>query len=431
MTGVNTSHLSAPTLQALRRLDTNNNGVTTQELKTLDTNNDGQINASEGQAGGIDASDVTAVNAALQAHASEPNRVIFSPARMNANDSSLRMLNVFNRVDSDNNGYLSTGELNTALHSSSYTGADATAVAAMARHSGDIEEFSDDEYGDENDGITRQDIRAMVTQPDAETGQISALAGSWGDSRISRTNHTLFPNGVNSVRSDNIEQGTIGDCSFLAAVGAMARTPAGRQQLHDMIQDNNNGTYTVTFPGRDPVTVNAPTDAEIALYATAGQDGTWLSTLEKAFAESTNNNAWISSENPYSEITSGRSMASNIELLTGHSTDTDDLSLTSFATLRSKLTSTLGAGRSATASIRNNMPFTTGNRSNGLPMGHAYTVVNYNAATDQITLRNPWGRGEPLNAAGQVADGNDDGTFTMSLTDFNTYFNQITYEQAR
>lgn len=418
------------TVQSLRSIDSNNNGVTVQELRDrVDSDHDGSISAAEATARGIDANDVSAINTAYRAHASEPNAMVFDLASLNRQSASQTMLNVFARIDGDHDGYLSRSELNSALHNSSFTGRDAAAVAAMNKYVGDIEEYSNDEIGDENDGITRADLQAFVRESDQTATNIANLV-QYGENTINRTNRTPFPNGVASVRPDNIRQGMIGDCYFLAAVASEARTPAGRQRLHDMIHDNGNGTYNVTFPGRSAVTVNAPTDAELATYSSAGPDGTWLAILEKGYAQSENNGAIFPSTNPYDEIGDGNTLSAGIEAITGHSTDTDDTAFTSVDTLRTKLSDAMAHGRTVTAGI-NEYPWSSGRESNGLPQGHAYTVLGYDRATDRVTLRNPWGHGEPVDANGRAADGNDDGTFSMTLAEFDRYFSDISYEQAR
>lgn len=419
------------TLQSLRSLDTqrSDGGLTVQELRDgVDSDRDGAISAAEATARGIAAEDLAAVNSAYQAHASEPNLVLFGRPALERQSASQAMQAVFARVDGDHDGYLSRSELNSALHSSAYTGRDAAAVAAMNKYVGDIEEYSNDEFGDEDDGITMADLRAYVNQSDETATRISNLV-EYGSNTIAMTNRSLFPNGVASVRPDNIRQGLIGDCYFLAPIASEANTPAGRQRLHDMIRDNGNGTYSVTFPGRDPVTVSAPTDAELATYSSAGPDGTWLSILEKAYAQSENNGAIFPSRNPYDEIGDGASLATGIEAVTGHSVDTDETAFTSLETTRRKLQDALSHGRIVTAGI-NEYPWSSGTEDNGLPQGHAYSVLAYDPATDRITVRNPWGRSEPVDASGRPLDRNDDGTFTMSLADFDRYFSDISYEQA-
>lgn len=429
MSGNTISLLHSQTIQALNRIDSNRNGVTVQELRDrVDTDHDGSISAAEGQAQGIEASDVAAVNAAYREHSSNPAEIVFGLPGLQRQSAAQSMLSVFNRVDTDSDGYLSRTELNTALHSSSYTGQDAAAVAALNYKVSELEEYSNDEVGDENDGVTRADIQQFTADSGTEGTAISNLVNG-GTSRISSVNRQLFANGVNSVRPDNIRQGMIGDCYFLAAVASMARTPEGRQRIHDMIQDNHNGTFTVNFPGRDPVTVNAPSESELALYSNSGSDGMWLSVLEKAYAQSQNNSAVFSSENPYDEIGGGDSLAAGIEAMTGHSVNTDDTAFTSESTLRSRLTDALSHGRVVTAGI-NEYAWSSGTEDNGLPQGHAYTVLSFDPTTDQVTLRNPWGHTEPVDANGRPVDGTNDGTFTVSIAEFDRYFSDICYEEA-
>ncbi|MBX9724627.1 MAG: hypothetical protein K2X81_24695, partial [Candidatus Obscuribacterales bacterium] len=67
---------------------------------------------------------------------------------------------------------------------------------------------------------------------------------------------------LKSITPEAIHQGYIGDCVFEAVLSSMAQSrPA---LIKEMIKDNDDGTYTVTFPGASdkPVTVSAPTVAE-------------------------------------------------------------------------------------------------------------------------------------------------------------------------
>ena len=49
----------------------------------------------------------------------------------------------------------------------------------------------------------------------------------------------------------NMYQGYIGDCWLLATIGAFAANDKGKDILNDIITDNNDGTYTVSFKGTD------------------------------------------------------------------------------------------------------------------------------------------------------------------------------------
>jgi hypothetical protein len=63
---------------------------------------------------------------------------------------------------------------------------------------------------------------------------------------------------------------------------------------------------------------------------------------------------------------------------------------------------------------------------------HAYAVTDYNAATQTVSIKNPWGdlRGgaEPELSPGQSIDAEYDGYFEISLEDFYKHFSFITTE---
>mgnify|MGYP000891956117 CR=1 FL=1 len=78
------------------------------------------------------------------------------------------------------------------------------------------------------------------------------------------------------------DQGQIGDCYLVAAIASIMRyEPA---LLKSMIRQNDNDTYTVTFPGdKDhPVTITPPTQAEQTVFLSGSPSG---SIIEKALGE--------------------------------------------------------------------------------------------------------------------------------------------------
>lgn len=61
----------------------------------------------------------------------------------------------------------------------------------------------------------------------------------------------------------------------------------------------------------------------------------------------------------------------------------------------------------------------------GLQHAHAYTVLDCNLERQTVTLRNPYGQGEP------EGDGKNDGQFTLSFADYVVDFNSVTVETAQ
>src|SRR5579883_1061530 len=59
------------------------------------------------------------------------------------------------------------------------------------------------------------------------------------------------------ISPNGVEQGGAGDCFFEASLSSLASTAQGQEAIKNMVTTNNDGTYTVKFPGdpNHPVTV--------------------------------------------------------------------------------------------------------------------------------------------------------------------------------
>jgi hypothetical protein len=321
---------------------------------------------------------------------------LFGPDRADRNEPTgpvvasgfaQRAITVFARIDADKDGFLTGSELNKALHSDSFKGEDAAVVAAMIDRVSDLEDLSDDEFGIENDGVTKADLAAFEKLDKSGSTLRKGAENRYG-SAIYQQNHTtrqLFPRGAASISAAAVEQGGVGDCYFLAALAGLAdRNPGAIQR---MIKDHGNGTYTVSFPGRSPVHVDAPTDGEIGLGATANSDGLWVTVMEKAYAK------LRSSTMDYEAIDGGQ-MSEGIEVLTGKSASTWNISLNSNESVRNEIATALKEGRTVTANIRPELFSNAGTRE-GMPTKHVYTIMGIDPKTNEIIVRNPWGSGGP------------------------------------
>ena len=185
-------------------------------------------------------------------------------------------------------------------------------------------------------------------------------------------------------------------------------------EVNDMISPNSNGTYSVTFPGHAAVTVNAPTNAEIAAFSTSGSDGMWLTLLERAYGQLQDPDALI----PQDALRGSGSSDAIVDLSGGTGVNRDDTLWTSQDTIRERMGEAFDNDRIVTVGLDDD--------TEGLPGGHRYSVVGYDAANDTVTIRNPWGDTEHEDST----DGVDDGTFTMSISEFNRVFDRIYYQQG-
>jgi hypothetical protein len=449
--------LQLQTLKMLDTLDTDRNrSLTARELQKIDTSGDQQISREEALKAGLDLRDLLYLNTRYQKGLAQAKGIIFNFSEWQGQKIAADLNAIFTQLDQDGNGRISQAESARAIGNPDFKGDQAAAVTTLYKLMGDFQGYSDDtqvlpklpdhpwlnkiplQTYDER-GMTRKDLDVFAETAgkvplDARVSEAFGRHSMSVPATASGDRNKLFPKGIQSIRPDRIEQGEIGDCYFLAAVASLANTPRGRQQIFDMIQDHGQDRYTVTFPGQKPVTFTAPTQMERALYSQAGQDGLWLSVLEKAYAELSNRNAWLpllQTSNPYDKIGSGAQLFTGVGAVTGKSTDTDMLWLTSADTLRAKLKNAFAQQRIVTAGIGKSLnPFGDGNTANGLPTAHAYSVLAYDAKTDQVTVRNPWGHTEVKDARGKVRDGVNDGTFKMPLSEFMSTFSMVCYQAA-
>lgn len=439
------------TLESLNALNRYSSGVSVQKLKTFDKNSDGKISRDEGKAAGFADADIALIDQRFREGLPKgASTVVFSNRELEAHTLVAHVEEQFVTLDANRDGRISKAEVGKALGNPALKGETSAAVVASYKLFSELKILSDDQsylpklpdhpwlnkiplHNWDEMGISRQDLNSfkhLIRDDGNEV--VSKTIGRFSISQYISENRErrLFPEGVASIRPDHIQQGELGDCYFLAAVASLADTPAGKKQIFDMIQDKGNGKFSVTFPGKPAITIDAPTDAEIALYSTSGKDGQWLAVLEKAYAHQTNQDAWfIQRSNPYDAIGNGAQLSTGIKGITGSGSDTDILLLTSESSLRTKLQQALKAGRVTTSSVSKTLnPMADQSRTaNGLPRGHAYSVLAFDAKKDQVTVRNPWGNTELIDAKGQPRDGVDDGTFTMSLTEFKSTFSMITY----
>ncbi len=254
-----------------------------------------------------------------------------------------------------------------------------------------------------SDGVNPSQLNQVFNRASADTAETrlfnrmydavkrTALARneSKGESRL----YPSFPQGINP---DAIKQGLIGNCYFIAALSAVAKADPGT--IRDSIQDNKNGTYTVTFKGApdQPVTVSAPTEAEMGLYNSGRNNGVWATVMEKAYGEMRNRKSWIPAYTPQDALDGGGYTGEALKLVTGNSVfslaatgneealdKTFDLAFRGGRRFLPVTAVTLAPESSA-------MP---GRTKDGFVRGHAFTVVGYDRdekGNGSLVIQNPW-----------------------------------------
>jgi hypothetical protein len=220
--------------------------------------------------------------------------------------------------------------------------------------------------------------------------QMENLIGKWflgNDHPLSPYDYQYFiqPLFSNGINPDDVRQGQVGDCYFLATLASIANEQP--QYIQDMFIDNGDNTFTVRFFNKgvaDYVTVDRflPKASWGVAYANATLD-VWVALAEKAYAQLAESH-WSrssTSTNAYYSI-SGGWMSNVIPQVTALGAVSKSVTSTTKAQLiaLSNSTSLLTVG------------FVYGTvAGSGIFNSHAYTITSYNAVTDTFFLRNPWG----------------------------------------
>ncbi len=200
----------------------------------------------------------------------------------------------------------------------------------------------------------------------------------------------------------DVNQGSVGDCWFLAALGETAMLDP--TLIEHMITANGNGTYSVDFQvdgHSDYVTVNN----ELSTYSGGGaqRDGStmefanstssfWVPLVEKALAQLSEQSGVTTgleeagAQDQYFELSGG--LGEGISLITGQSTSTFALrgeSGSALTRLLGNLQHSLVAGSDVLLGTSNFEVY------NNLMPDHMFEVTAINPLTGTVTLHNPYG----------------------------------------
>lgn len=199
---------------------------------------------------------------------------------------------------------------------------------------------------------------------------------------------SLFQNGISG---NDIQQGAIGDCYYLATLSSIAMEKPS--YIQNMFIDNSDGTFTVRFYNNgvaDYVTVDkylATTSSGALAYAQVGgaynntSNELWVALAEKAYAQLAES-GWsrgTGATNSYAAINGGW-MDDVIKQVTNLATSWNNPAYM----LKQDLINLVNSNKILTAGFVSGGDY-------GVFDSHAYTVSAYNSSTDRFHLRNPWG----------------------------------------
>jgi hypothetical protein len=262
----------------------------------------------------------------------------------------------------------------------------------------------------------------------------------------------------NQISHTDIKQGSLGDCVFLAGLGAVAHQQPNT--IRNMFIDNGDGTFTVRMFGQmngqvgavDYVTVDRFLPFNVSFWKNGqyytnqryaaydnGPRGIWVALAEKAYAQFSQSGTTNLPE--VAKIPTGENIPNSYQNINGSWGYRGLPSITgttsvyyadsnivfghdpqqayragAFPTL-SQISTWLASGKAVTAGSSSSAP-------NVIRL-HEYVVLEVNAVTNTLTLYNPWGTSFSLWRNDVEVGRENNGIRTISYTDFVANFNMV------
>ena len=311
------------------------------------------------------------------------------------------------------NDFLTRDEIDRAIGDPRVRGDEALTLIALKKHC-----LSGNEAK-----VTAADVAAAAKDDDVAKTIKEARA------TISGATRTLYADNsapLKSISHDAVVQAGIGNCYFYAALASLADLDP--KSIANLIKDNKDGSYTVTFPRAKPITVQGPTDAELVLFPKPVDKGVWVHVLEKAYGEKCMNDSLYralrklrgmeESPIPQMHTDGGSAMDAGLKVLT------DKAIAWTWSVSGPKL-----MHEALVDATTRGVPITTDTGlaarvENGPATMHVYSVLKYNKDSQVATIRNPWGDTVPK-LKGVVDKGK--GVFEIPLDVFIAHFTKISY----
>ncbi len=344
----------------------------------------------------------------------------------------------FRALDRSNKGYLTREDLEKAASNGNLTETQRKGAEIVLRHYQILPGASDDYILGEGRGITPKDLQnfSNALNQSEEYRGIKETAHAlrrtyWGQLKQVDTLYQDSARPLESINPEAINQGLINDCYFLSSLGATAFT--NPELIRDMIKDNQNGTFTVTFPGakNEPVTVKAPTEAERGIFNQPGQNGLWASVIEKAYGAYCQRNFlrrtpmnWAGGDSP-TEGADGGGWYSALQVLTGKPYVHLIMPITPNNTIARSLNEALNQDpkHPVIADTGPGRPFRfSENTKDGFARAHIFMVLGFDpkgADGGTVTIANPWGGPK----------GTTSGEKQISFKEFNENFFNVAHGQ--
>jgi Ca2+-binding EF-hand superfamily protein len=364
---------------------------------------------------------------------------------------------LFSLIDTNRDGVVSLDEMKTLAQTSALTASQKAALGNFLTNTERMHSFGNRGLIDRTTMMTRADFMKLYKEIYRdEVGRYIAIGG-WGIEErwqsASQANRNLYADASNPLRCiqlEAIKQGKVGDCVFLSALASLIVVRP--QLIVDIIKDNGNGTFTVTFPGAQdqPVILEAPTMAELAVFLRGSEFGIWAPILEKAYGfyvgRTNKSSAIIATENS----NRAEENLKCFRILTGREGRwefTKDFFNIGFGMCKRSVSETDCRNLLQNCFIEKRAlvagAFTGADADGDTPVivpGHAYSIIGWDKNKDEVEVRNPWGiiprdrstRADImfLQAGRRIDDEGTNGIFRLPLSKFYNGFDCIYIENA-
>jgi hypothetical protein len=286
------------------------------------------------------------------------------------------------------------------------------------------------------ESITLNDAKNAVKKHLADKSSQPDFEGlfAWASKRLETANRKLYADDTPKI--ETLKQGKLGDCFCLAALRTVLhREPTA---ITRMIKPQTDGSYKVRI-GMDEIPTPALTDGEIIVGASTA-NGLWPLVYEKAVGIS-RIKPGSKDTTPFNEVTKGGSAGTMMGRLTTHEVKRWSCKTwRSAAPDKSKQDALLGELREEFASAVREKRLMTGgtfklakNKKGvpGITYNHAYAVLGYDPAKDEVCLWNPHNDAFTPKGDQGIEHGypKAHGEMHVPLTELVTFFGGFGFEQ--
>jgi hypothetical protein len=220
-------------------------------------------------------------------------------------------------------------------------------------------------------------------------------------------NNPLFSSSGPSM--NDVRQGSVGDCYFLAGIAGIAMDSPNA--IRNNIVDFQDGTYGVRYGNSfyrvdNDLAVTSAGSTTLTYAKLGAQNSMWVAIAEKAWA------AYRTGANTMASIAGGWSVEVNRAFRAPSTGDRAFSSYSSATALVNEIYTRWNNYGAVTLGFLSSSTTAAENAASNLVMDHMYTVVRFVRNTagtiTGVVLRNPWG------VDGRGNDGNNDGLVTVT-----------------